>query len=191
MITETQVQRELQKVTEGYKHWWVHSNTIIVVAALLDRTRGASPTRDVDVFVLLSPKCFRPHANNIHDAGSRNCAFSVFTQSIKLSTRPLSYNNVGERNYDAVVFGRTEPFPSEKEVSSANKKKTLHLLFDAATKMCIFVTSLHLLAKLNSKPYGNKRNGMRIATLVSVKLGKSRPDVYFSSISQTCEYLTR
>lgn len=58
--------------------------------------------------------------------------------------------------------------------------------------MCIFVRSLHLLiAKLNSKPYGNKRNEMRITTLVSLKLGKSRTDVYFSSISQTREYLTR
>ena len=48
------------------------------------------------------------------------------------------------------------------------------------------VRSLHLLIdKLNSTAYGNKRNEMRIKTLVSVKLGKSRPGVYFSSISQT------
>ena len=98
MVTATQVQRELQKVTEGYKHWWVHNNTTIVVVAVLAQTRGTSPTRDLDVFVLPLPKRFRQHAHNIHDAGSRNCAFSVLTQSIKLSTRPLSYNNVGERN---------------------------------------------------------------------------------------------
>ena len=49
-----------------------------------------------------------------------------------------------------------------------------------------YVRSLHLLIdKLNSTAYGNKRNEMRIKILVSVKLGKSRPGVYFSSISQT------
>lgn len=97
MITATQVQRELRRSLRDTN---IGEYTVIQLSWLSHSLLKQEAPVPHDT--LMSSYCyhrnvFHQYANNIHDAGSRNCEFSVLTQSIKLSTRPLSYNNVGER----------------------------------------------------------------------------------------------